>query len=1023
MRIARADELADHWQERILETRSSAPAIVSAALATAVADPAGAARILIRAADAVVERCTSAELHPNEGRPLLLLLWAVARHTSLDASAARRIILDAESLQPGRTLPILATTGGYVHARRLLDTISSLLRTSTRSSDPREQGLLLLRLQFLCASVNIPEFQRSTNLVDRALDDAGGALVPLLLHHADRIAPAPGPGDAALVQHLRHLVNSTADPNERALLHMRLACAIARRDTLDDALALELDPATDASTLARVRLDHLHQLALRDHRPASAARTAREQARACNDPTLRVAWVFRHLILLRQAAAPDEAIRGAARELQHAVERCPAPMPAMQAFTTEVCLAASLAIGDDDDAIALSSHPHVDPLIRRLLEATSTLASTATPLDPVATLLRDHADLGLPLLAALAVNRSAPTLLGDLRTHPDLPDPLHDLHAALELDHAEHPHVPPPGPEDRTHRIWLYAEASARGPSAAHSALALARNEPADPAARIEFVAAARCLAATAGATPQAAALEAGPELQRSTARADLARFPLDSAPEPEDSPFLRALDEGLEHLQQERWSEAAERFIDLTAEAPNDSARVRLLRLAGEARSLAGDFDQALDLYQAMLRIEGTHADLPEDLLELGRSTGRLAEILTILESRPHPLDDALLVQLEEAIDNADEGTAARILARIVVDLPEDEIPARIKAIAGRRPDGLLDRNTSDRLLIHWMRAPAGQQPALHHALRTLLARGAPLSVDPLLDFLASDRVRPERIDDVIALLDGKDTARQTVDLLLGALPGIESPEHVAAIASCAVQLMLGPARRPADAAPLLHHALTRAPRSPRLHLLAADIAEAEEAFENAAEALENAARNIAEPGQRATVYARLGELYEHRLDRPTLALEQYLVSFICDSGNQQSFANLARLYRRAGRPKDLLGVIDIAIQHIEEYGQGTLDLDDLLLQRAQLELEYLQDPEQAGRTLLRCAERNPDDPFFIDLMIQQVAPRLPDGSTLRRAVARFLGRNPEHDIPDTWLPWLSADEAPRTARTTGEE
>ncbi|MCA9300303.1 MAG: hypothetical protein KDA28_14630, partial [Phycisphaerales bacterium] len=212
-----------------------------------------------------------------------------------------------------------------------------------------------------------------------------------------------------------------------------------------------------------------------------------------------------------------------------------------------------------------------------------------------------------------------------------------------------------------------------------------------------------------------------------------------------------------------------------------------------------------------------------------------------------------------------------------------------------------------------------------------------------------------------------------------------------------------------------LIQRLLTFAPRHYRAHLRLADHYRDLQDWEKTTQHLEAAARLIHDKSDRAGVYRDLGEIYETHLGRRSLALESYLVSFICRSDDVRTFKRLEALYESMGRYRDLVGSYDIAIQHARQTpGESELDLEDLLFQKARIEFQHLNDPTRASETLLAAIELNPREIHYVDLMVTALA-RHVGKEPVRRALEMHIAALPDPERatarqrPD-WSAYLGA-------------
>ncbi|MCA9524029.1 MAG: tetratricopeptide repeat protein, partial [Myxococcales bacterium] len=101
--------------------------------------------------------------------------------------------------------------------------------------------------------------------------------------------------------------------------------------------------------------------------------------------------------------------------------------------------------------------------------------------------------------------------------------------------------------------------------------------------------------------------------------------------------------------------------------------------------------------------------------------------------------------------------------------------------------------------------------------------------------------------------------------------------------------------------------------------------------------------AQLITDPVARSKIYQSLGEFFEEKLSNPRLALENYIVSFLCNKANTAAFKALERLYQEQQNWEDILGIYETAIEESEKGGHGDYNLEELYVKKGQVELFHL--------------------------------------------------------------------------------
>jgi len=157
-------------------------------------------------------------------------------------------------------------------------------------------------------------------------------------------------------------------------------------------------------------------------------------------------------------------------------------------------------------------------------------------------------------------------------------------------------------------------------------------------------------------------------------------------------------------------------------------------------------------------------------------------------------------------------------------------------------------------------------------------------------------------------------------------------------------------------------------------LHI-ALDWAQRQSNWEDAVRIQERIGRSTSDPQKRARIYLAIADVLEKHLDNLNGALENTIVSFICDPSSAETLAVLERLYRSQKKYRDLLATYDTVIEVCMERGD-TDRASDLWARRAQVAFQALQRPEEAARSLLEAIRLRPGSQKLVELMVKSVAP-----------------------------------------------
>ena len=170
-------------------------------------------------------------------------------------------------------------------------------------------------------------------------------------------------------------------------------------------------------------------------------------------------------------------------------------------------------------------------------------------------------------------------------------------------------------------------------------------------------------------------------------------------------------------------------------------------------------------------------------------------------------------------------------------------------------------------------------------------------------------------------------------------------------------------------EARDLLEQVGALTPRNLDALLKLADIEGALGRFENQVGTLEAAARLVEDQADRSELYHDIGGVYE-RLDQPTLGLEAYMVSFICNNRNVRTFRRLEHLYSAFGRWKELVGIYEVAIDAVRQEPGCGYDLEQLYARKSQVLFYHLERHRDAAQSLLEALRIKPLEERYPKLM-----------------------------------------------------
>lgn len=979
-----------------------------------------------RAADELEARADEGAVRPHDLARALTALGCAAAACS-NERLADSILLRRESRIPGPVLPIRTRVTAVGNPRHLLGAIGRILAAMAETEDPVRQGALLLRAHRLAASVDAREFDHVRTLIDRARDGGGGALLSLVLHRVDegtRAAAGPTPG---VLNYMDFLAGRPTDRGERHAFRRRRAW-----------LTSGAWPALDASLTDEerhtVEQDEAYVEALRARDTGRAGELALARARHTNDTALAVAWNVRALLLLGRSASASSRVSHAARLLASRLQLHPRPLPAVESFASEVMFACLVEQGRFDElvderdpssaaerlAVACWSRVARGDAVPAALAARfatderfgAWAASVVLSVDDIdafcAHLDGSGADVDALTWAAAAragcsahvaadawgtlleraAELSAPTLVplswACAWRRDDLPHWAERAAAVEASDAVVH--------AARIGRLEASVFVDVTPPVDDEAILALLDDDPAR-IARIRGRLAARESHRRASGTWRAV-----------TDAFDAVR----------DEPTLfDRFDAGRAALAEGHAELAARCFSGLADDVSDDRTRARMLALAARAAALV-DPDEGLVLAHRTLALDLADPSSIDSAWAVLSTCASPSALLGAAATHGAPIGAVARAALAGALVAQPAAPAAADAARALAvsvhdDLPlaavDDELRAVTAAVeAGVDADGI---EAAWRMAASETRSPA-RRSVLEHAADAVAALGTD-PVTAALDRAARADWSNRALEALASAMASR--ADEVASALESRLDEVPASRRSAVLDVAADLAERGGQLERARA--LARQATALTGRAPRSHRILADRAAERGAWNEAAGHLETAGRGESDPGRRAALYRRLGDIYADRIGHRASALENWLVAFIIHSDDDATLARLEETYRTEKRWKDLVGVFEVALAHARDH-ETRVDVDDVLLKKAEVEYRHLRQPARAGATLLQALDRRPEDEHAARILVQALAPHV-DRSDLERALVRHLDAVPEQVATarrndPNWAIWLPA-------------
>ena len=989
-------------------------AVVANTLANSLQADENAARLIRDAVEYVVRGVQDDALSPQRAADALSLLWAFTLGIHGNVQGAEEILYVREALLPAGAFPTLGRRDGRITARHILNALVAILKTLQSTDDAVEQGRLALRMQFIAAGVPVPEFRGFTLPLEAV--GLGGAELALLLHRIDR-ACATDEEDVELDAAFDRIFELIGDHDEIGALRLRRVRVAARDEDADAATRL-LD--ADDGRQRRISYevagrDIAYVAALREHNHDGAARIALTRAQRTSDPRLSVAWGVRGLILLAEADATVTEIAHAVGRVREAVSRCDTPMPAVRALVEDVAIACCLGrrdlpgaervVADARDCRemnllrALLTPTGEDPVSVAILERCVDAGPAIEPLVPVFAARVGDAGRAADVLglgAARVPGTDRARRLRELKLYLELFDnlrPADVLREAEALVVSDEPSIP---------ALWaLWMGAHQLGELDQHVDRWVKQLDDADGEMRIHLNAAiAEALVDAGRASDSSIFLSAIPDVHWCESIRGRKK---EEAPELTEtgswgalaiiaellkvSPELSArLDHGRRQLKDEQFAAAASTFGQLSRQATEPLERYMLAIIAGRAAEQAGDdFHSPPSFYRRAAEIMPAEGEAWERLVGWLASHEQGTAVAELCRSNPAQIAAAApredLLRAARSLDGHDAGSAFDIYGLLISSMPltltaEAEQQLLSDAVvaaesANRLPELLEMLERLDASLVDTRLASAIEERI--SSVRDRL--GLDIDIDQVTEALRAGDVSDPHLDALENHAREHGSLAECADVFAEIAADTDDDTKAAQLLWRASRIhdALGAERTAIEAA---ERALLRLPRHAEAHLRLADHHQRRGNWDTVVNHLESAARQIHDQDRRGALYQRLGRIYEDELNRRSLALESYLVSFICRSDDITTLRRLEALYEAMGRWRDLVGSYEIAIQHARQSDEPTeLDLEEIFVEKSRIEYQHLNDPKKSFESVLEAIRINPAERQYVDLVLRVLA------------------------------------------------
>ncbi|MBN1945526.1 MAG: hypothetical protein JW797_07605 [Bradymonadales bacterium] len=432
-------------------------------------------------------------------------------------------------------------------------------------------------------------------------------------------------------------------------------------------------------------------------------------------------------------------------------------------------------------------------------------------------------------------------------------------------------------------------------------------------------------------------------------------------------------------------FSEAAQVVLD-----SNPAMALPLLVRAGTALLEAEvELAEAERCFSSAFELDREEGTAWRGMCSVRARAGRFLEVAELVAARPSfletevvPVADLLLAARALTPDHPDQ---ARVIYSFLLELGSvdptmAENPEELgifRQISEQTGQIDLYRDLLESLLPLVTNPEA--QGQLHLKLGEVFATGLPdtrLALEHLQAALGDPETKEQALELLLPLSPTEARPENRMALLRSMAEATDDPETKARHLEEAAALLAGQADQVPQAIELLEQALAADSKHVPALLRVAELHQGQKEWERAVGALESAARLVSDKARRSRIYLELGNLQHEQLKRPKQAQESYLVSFLCDNTNQEAYDHLDKLYAAAGRFKDLVGVINVAIQVSEQSPEiSPYNLEELYARRAHIEYRFLKEPAQAAQSLLNALTLAPSNRNYLKLLESYLA------------------------------------------------
>lgn len=943
-----------------------------------------------------------------EASRIYLTAWAFS-HAFLKApDLADWFLMRRESLLPGERFPSVARITERTLSAQIVAAASCLLASAQIEENRPLIAKFLLRLEFISTPSVAPSFSKIRDAIDSFDDQDTGAKLSLLLCELDRLIAHSDAQDRTTILALcDDLVAQVRDARSRELVQFRKLYVQAQSSPADAyELLNDFDSKMTRSTVAELSEEYIYLKSLASGDVKTASKLAIARAHTHSDLRFAYAWAVRGLTMMRDSNRSLETIEHEANQILTRCERLKREAPMLFESLQDFAVGAALHSTTPENAVRVSTE---------VISPEYDLLRTMFWLDDAEVSLPSGRALAIePALRAFFASRAAE--LPGLSVHHGLFEDwgsspqeftlsqyvsyftLRSTESVWErgvayLDDAD---------ELEAENIWvLWAAARELGMLDEFIDRLIPFKNKGTTTARLHCTAAlGEALAAINDRRGVDEVLANFPDTQWANAIRQRADVSGQAAAETDawtvivetrelvqDASDVRgAIESARQHIRSGQPRKAARGFFEASKLTDDREVQGRLMYMAARSIEEADAFsERAVELYRRALDFNPQLARALSRLLALLARKERWHQLIVAARDRgSSQLGADSRFILEEAamqVASSDPNTAydgwQLALGHIAMSDESSETLERFDK-AGRAAFAA-DRLDDFDELLHGLMERFGDTAIGHSLVRA--ERRFQTVQDSLDDPIKA--IINANYDSRVIRIAAKRLLEEHTHVEVADQLNLLQPETANGREALVEEIIFQIDASDLSASERIERieALEPTSKNPWLGIAKANAYGMLDKFDMAANVLETAARRVEHHVDRAEIYRQLGRLYEDQLMNSEVALENYLVSFICDSGNAATLKLLEDMYQSRERYGDLAGAYDVAIAHIEERNPSELTESTLRAKRAAITKQHTDNVKGVAEDVDWLRNRSSLPRETLNIVIEHLADDLGDG------------------------------------------